>query len=255
MFKVNNMKTRLLLLALSLCFVGLNNASAATHYSTEQYQQTFQTNNIAQQKKAIQSLYLSGINNPAIFDIISSKITSRLQQTGDKYQIDDTAWLIKALGYSGNEKYRQQLTDITEGDAPRKIRRYAEAALTDLNQFAIWNPILNDKAHYNAQLSQADNILANALRSDILELKRQAAKRIYNDGVYQPQLLALLNQQLLKPTQLGNNKLAIDTYAWMAKALGSASKPEYKATLQQITQGDAPKKLRKYVSKYLKQYY
>lgn len=249
------MLVRKLFLCLLLSLGGLNITFASTHYTTEDYQLIFASNNFNQQKIAIKSLYESGISDPAIFNIIATNISNRLKQDGNKRDIDNTAWLIKALGYSGNKKYQQQLTEIVDSNATKKLRNYAEVALTDLNLFAIWNPILNDKAHYDAQLSQADNILANALRSDILELKRQAAKRIYNDGVYQPQLLALLNQQLLKPTQLGNNKLAIDTYAWMAKALGSASKPEYKATLQQITQGDAPKKLRKYVSKYLKQYY
>lgn len=50
----------------------------------------------------------------------------------DRNQVDAMAWLCKALGASGNSKYRDALNTVSRDAANRKLRGYAQKALAQL---------------------------------------------------------------------------------------------------------------------------
>ncbi|MCT7941285.1 hypothetical protein [Shewanella holmiensis] len=227
----------------------------ANDYTLEDYQQIFQGDNQFKQQSAVESLVLSGLNDPSLFDIVEAKLNASLPLATQKHPIEYSSWLAKGLGYSGNEKYRASLQAIVNGDYHKKLRKYAQEGLDNLDKFAIWNPILNDKSQYDAKQPQQLNVLANALASSDLELKRMAAKHIADKRVYDEFLLEKLANQLTSLDLLKHDKLSIDTYAWIAKALASSANEKFKPVIVNIAETAPEKKLRKYATKYIKTYY
>ncbi|MDP5147326.1 hypothetical protein ORI98_12860 [Shewanella sp. ULN5] len=227
----------------------------ADDYTLEDYQQIFQGDKQFKQQSAVESLVLSGLNDPSLFDIVEAKLNASLPLATQKHPIEYSSWLAKGLGYSGNEKYRASLQAIVNGDYHKKLRKYAQEGLSNIDKFAIWNPILNDKSQYDAKQSQPLNVLANALASSDLELKRMAAKHIADKRVYDEFLLEKLANQLTSLDLLKHDKLSIDTYAWIAKALASSANEKFKPVIVNIAETAPEKKLRKYATKYIKTYY
>ncbi|WP_372943172.1 hypothetical protein [Shewanella sp.] len=218
-----------------------------------QYLTVFQGDNHAQQIQAIETLIISGPQDIAVYDAIEASLKRSLASATDKHAIDYSSWLAKGLGYSGNEKYRATLTQIVEGDYHKKLRKYANEGITNIGQYAIWNPILHTPTH--ADLPPRLNAYSNALSSNDLILIRIAAKRIMHEREYSEVMLTQLSEQLTQPRLLDDSRLAIDTYAWLAKALASSGNDKFKAVIEDMANNAANKKLRSYAKKYLKTYF
>ena len=218
----------------------------------QQYLAIFQSDSHAQQIQAIETLIISGPQDIAVYDAIEASLKQSLANT-NKQAIDHSSWLAKGLGYSGNEKYRSTLTQIVEGDYHKKLRKYANEGISNISQYAIWNPILHVQTH--ADLSPRLNAYSNALASNDLVLIRIAAKRIMYEREYSEVILTQLSEQLTQPRLLDDSRLAIDTYAWLAKALASSGNDKFKPVIEDMANNAANKKLRSYAKKYLKTYF
>ena len=106
-----------------------------------------------------------------------------------------------------------------------------------------------------AEQSIKNNAYANAFKSNELELMRLAAKRMMDDQNYDDFLLERLSVELKNPRLMSNDKLAIDTYANMAKALAASGNPQYREVIENIANNNPNKKLKSYAESYLKKYY
>ena len=246
---------RKLLLIIGLSFSLLSPIAAAKPMNEVQYIEVFHSEDIQQQKDALASLVMAGISDPKVYDKIEENLQKSLPLAIDRHTIDYSAWLLKGLAYSGNEKYAATFNAVIAGDYHSKLQKYARKSLKILDQYKVWAPILSNKSLYDDKFSQASNVLANALRSDVLELKLNAAKRVIKGNLHNNQLLEILNSELRNPHLLKHEKLAIQAYAYMAKALASSEDEAYKATIEEIAQSSSEKKLRKYATKYIKSYY
>lgn len=242
-------------LALVLTLSSVAGQALAETFTEAEYVAIFNGNDINKQKQAIDSLVMAGLSDPKVFETLHAKFQASLPLAVNNASIDYSAWLLKGLAYSGDEKYLQTFNEIIAGDYPGKLKKYAKKSIPTLKQYQSWTPILSDTSQYEASHTREVNVIANALRSDELELKRYAAKRMINRSMHAPYLLSVLDNELREPRQLKHEKLAINTYAYMAKALASSAKPEYKATIEHIAEHSSEKKLRKYARKYLKTYY
>jgi hypothetical protein len=90
------------------------------------------------------------------------------------------------------------------------------------------------------------------LRSDNSEIKRKAARIIYKKRIYNSQIVAIANDELLKSFRLNtNNRRHIDAMAWLCNVLGGSKNKKYIATLQQVKEHSKNKKLRKFAIKNL----
>jgi len=227
----------------------------AKEYTVETYQEVFKGDNEFKQKQAIESLSLAGLSDPAIYDVLEAKLLASLPQATEKNAIDYSAWLVKGLAYSGNDKYSETINSIVNGNYHKKLKKYASQANENLAQYKKWNAILGDKNQYAADQSQQNNAFANALRSDDLELMRLAAKRIMDDRQYDDFILAILSNELKTPRLMADDKLAIDTYANMAKALASSGNTAYRDVIENMATTSSNKKLKNYAESYLKKYY
>ncbi|AUD58161.1 hypothetical protein AYJ58_01045 [Shewanella sp. Pdp11] len=227
----------------------------AKEYTVETYQEVFKGDNEFKQKQAIESLTLAGLSDPAIYDVLEAKLLASLPQATEKNAIDYSAWLVKGLAYSGNDKYSETINSIVNGNYHKKLKKYAGQALENITIYKKWNAILADKSQYTADQSQQNNAFANALRSDDLELMRLAAKRIMDDRQYDDFILAVLSNELKTPRLMADDKLAIDTYANMAKALASSGNADYRDVIENIATTSSNRKLQKYAASYLKKFY
>ncbi|QRK79887.1 hypothetical protein [Shewanella sp. LZH-2] len=227
----------------------------AQDYTVETYQEIFKGDNQFKQKQAIEALTLAGLSDPAIYDVLEAKLIASLPQATEKNAIDYSAWLVKGLAYSGNDKYSGTINNIINGDYHKKLKKYATQALENLDQYKKWNAILGDKSQYVAEQSTKNNAYANAFKSNDLELMRLAAKRMMDDQNYDDFLLECLSVELKNPRLMSNDKLAIDTYANMAKALAASGNPQYREVIENIANNNPNKKLKSYAESYLKKYY
>ncbi|WP_227006587.1 hypothetical protein [Shewanella donghaensis] len=247
------MKLLLNSLVMGCCL--LSPLTIAKTYTTEEYQQIFSGNDTYKQQQAIESIVLVGLEDPSIYNTIKDKIEAQLPSATDRHSIDNTSWLIKGLGYSGDPQYKEYLSYIAQGEAHRKIRKYAKQAIEDLEKFKKWNVFLRDKSQYDKAQPHLQNVYAAALRSDDLELIRLTARRIINDNVFDDYMLSQLAAQLQPMRLIDDSKLAIDAYAYVTKALAISSEDKYKPVVEDVAANAKQKKLRKYASKYLKNYY
>lgn len=90
------------------------------------------------------------------------------------------------------------------------------------------------------------------LRSGDPRQQRYAAKKMIRSSLYHPRLLEIVNQELLKGYQSNmDDRLHVDTMAWLCKVLGTSGERRYSATLQKVAAETSNRKLRKYAERSL----
>ena len=75
------------------------------------YIKAFTSGNLDVIKGKARNLEWTGWSDPAIFDPLEKKIIENLGAS-DKYSLDSVAWMIRALGSSGNPKYLPTLNRV-----------------------------------------------------------------------------------------------------------------------------------------------
>lgn len=74
---------------------------------------------------------LSGLTDTVTLDVIAQHVWNR-RETPDSTEADALAYLCKALGNSGNPRYRAVLAQIAEQGGHARLRRHAKGALSQL---------------------------------------------------------------------------------------------------------------------------
>lgn len=211
----------------------------------------FKGDNRYQQQQVSKQLMLAGVSDESLFDIIDHKLYVSLPDATTKTGIKYSAALLQALAYSGNPKYAQRFSKIVNGDYHRKLRKYAKKNQILLDKYQVWNDILSNTHYYLVDETLQNNQLIAAVQSDELELKRLAARHIFKVKLNHLTIMNSLEHELKHPRLLAHNRLSIDTYAWMAKALAQSRLPQYRPLLSDISATSPEKKLRGYVEDYL----
>ncbi|SDI76220.1 hypothetical protein SAMN04488540_10343 [Ferrimonas sediminum] len=228
---------------------------AAEEYDLAYYQAQFDSGNRQQQIQAAGSLEWAGLSDEVLFDAVAEQLERVTSESNSKANQEHGAWLLKALGFSGNEKYRPLLEKYSQKPYSKKLRKYAKQGLSLLTQHQKWNPIINDATGFEPAQPLKVNRLANMMKSDELELQRIAAKRVHFEHLYPDYLLQTLAQQLQRRVpEMDDGKLTIDTYAWMTKALAGSAETLYRPVVEEVAAKAPNKKLRKYAKKYLNYY-
>ena len=92
----------------------------------------------------------------------------------------------------------------------------------------------------------------NMLRSNDSTQKVRAAKEIFKSYSHDPQLLCVVNEELLRGYQINiRDRQHVDAMAWLCKILGASGQTKYKATLKRVAQEAPSRKLKKYAKKSL----
>lgn len=245
------MLLRALLMVAALVVSGFAQAQPST---PEEFVKVFQSGSQLEQEKAAQALEWAGISSPQLFDLVEANALKSLPNATDKVTINYVAHLTKALGYSGNEKYRATIEKIIAEAPHKKLRKHAEQALPTIAIYAKLNPLIAPKPWPAAAHPSLNQRLANMLKSDNTDLIRLAAKRVHHSQDYQPELMALLNSTAEKNYQKTLDGERLDAIAWTVRALAGSRNLDYKPTVEKVAAEATDKKLRKYATKYLGYY-
>ena len=90
------------------------------------------------------------------------------------------------------------------------------------------------------------------LRSNDSTQKVRAAKKIFKSYSHDPQLLRVVNEELLRGYQINTkDRHHVDAMAWLCKVLGASGQTKYKATLKRVAQEAPSSKLKKYAKQSL----
>jgi len=242
--------SRLLMIA-ALVFTGVAQAAPET---PEEFVKVFQSGSQLEQERAAKELEWAGLSSPQLFDLVEANALKSLPQATDKVTINYVAHLTKALGYSGNEKYRATIEKIIAEAPHKKLRKHAEQALPNLAVYAKLNPLIAPKAWPAATHPTLNQRFANMLKSDNSELILLASKRVHYSQDYQLEVLVLLNSTIQKNYQQTLDDERLEAIAWATRALAGSRNLEYKPTVEKVAAEAADKKLRKYATKYLGYY-
>ena len=111
----------------------------------------------------------------------------------------------------------------------------------------ISNSLYLDRGYAEGDRSAEIEEFITMLKSNNMEQRINASKRITRSGLTDPKLFDLIRDNLVNGYQSDpNNPKHIDEIAWLCKALASSGRPEYKEALKKVadTTGDA--KLERY---------
>lgn len=199
----------------------------------------------------LKRLKWTAITDPRLYDEIEKAPASQgLAKKLDKLTIADLAYKIRALGYSGNPRYQQTLSNISNNAKIKKLRGHATKALVDLQRFERWNRLINEAEIGQQGKSVEITTYLKMLNVEDTLVQRFAAKAIV-DGAMQDE--DLLNEVAAKLqglyTDPALDKRTQDTAAWYIRALGQSG--DYRDLLTVVNQNTPHKKLKKYSIKYI----
>lgn len=199
----------------------------------------------------IESLEWMGLSDPRLFDLIERRVIDSAEpgRTNSKIR-SDVQLYIRALGFSGQPKYVPTLQKFLHDS---NYGRRAKYALKDLPSYQKWNPVISNRASFDAKYSDDVNRALNMLRSDDLLLKKLGAQRVYaghKDAVLLSSLEAEIRASYMNFTNESDDG-PVDAVAWMVKALGSAKQEQYRPLLQEVAVKAPSKKIRKYAEEAL----
>jgi DNA-binding phage protein len=244
-----------------LNFLGLMLAtllsSAVFAFSTvdeqiDSYLNTLETADDVIKGKMLERLQWSGLREERLYDVIESEVLENYQPSGmGKVEFKTYLLHIRALGYSGNEKYRKTLDQVRTKTTVNKTRNIAKRALMNLNQFVVWNEkIANSDAGITGKSAEITAYM-KMLNVDDPAVQRMAAKAIYHTQLVDEDLLKLVADKLIAIYRKdGLSKIEQDVAAWFCKALGQSGKPEFRTLLTTVTENTPYKKIKKYARKY-----
>lgn len=210
----------------------------------------YKNGNIVQIKKATNALVWTGISSQRLYDHVEARILKNYQTT-DKPGIQLVGHLIKALSYSGNNKYIATLEKVQSDAAHKKIKGYAKKALVTLENHARWNPQINTGlGGLNKNQIESQRVL-NMLRSPDYDLVRIGAKRVNHAHTDNTRLVKAAQKRLLREYQSDNSdKVFLDTIVWLIRALANTGDSAYKSTLEDVAANSPNRKIQKRAAKY-----
>ena len=183
-------------------------------------------------KRAMSGLAWSGIADARLFDILEADLLDRYQAK-TRAIVGELSYLVKALSYSGMEKYRPAISTVANGAAARKLSGHASNALIRLARYQQWNPIILLGVDDAAPGKLNELRVYNMLRSNEPQLIRIGAKKAYASYLGNDRILAATNQSAINNYDKNLDQVyQIDGVLWLMKVLAASGRPEYKETLE-----------------------
>jgi len=122
-----------------------------------------------EKKTMLNRLQWSGLSDPRLFDEIESHVKAWESNIDSDWSNHDGVlpFYIRALGFSGNEKYRATIVKLYDNPHAANVRKYSKRALRDLGRFGNWNE----------QIKQSDVVVEGNLLRQV-----RADKFVFSDG-------------------------------------------------------------------------
>lgn len=257
MIKLNFVQQLRFIGLLCLGFLAVQEVSAQSQAAEiNNYKKVFAGSSVVDQQSVCRQLEWAGISDTSLFDLIEKKLLSNYTDPS-KERRNYNGWLTKALGYSGQEKYRATLQKVAAEAGHKSVKKHANNALKDLENYKQWNPIISSRVNYNANVSGKHNRYANMIRSGDYQLQTLAAKRISWESLYNDSFLLAELDKAVKASYMkdDSSKAFTGALANMTKVLAASGQEKYRPTIVAVSEKAANARLRKNAAKYLKKYY
>lgn len=228
---------------------------ATTSTPPEEYIRIFKSEVLHEQTKAANRLASEGYSSNLIFDQIEQNTISYLPVSDQDSVIPYISSQVRALGYSGNSKYRPTILLVSKDAKSRAVRKHADRALQELDEYATLNKIISPVQWPNHPMLSVEDRLLNMISSNDPKLQLMAAMQLFNSNRFSDEALAAANNTILNIYLRDLSKDEIDSIAWLCKILAKSNSLKYKETVQAVAQRSTNKKLRKYAAGYLENLY
>ena len=216
--------------------------------------EVFSSDQLDRMSSAVYALSELGYSDPELFDPIEKAIQENLNVKG-KQHLDQLAWLIRALGFSGNEKYLPTLQMLASSDTS-KVKTFAESSIQNLPKYKRWNSQISKNLDNAPEGYLEQQRSLNMITSGDEELAGFGLTRIEAYYARPPQTDEALIDEVKK--QLSANYLAPkmsdqmeDNVAKMCKILGLTGAVKYQGVLNEVAEKSPSPKVRRYAQKYL----
>ncbi|MFK8017124.1 MAG: hypothetical protein AB8G17_17000 [Gammaproteobacteria bacterium] len=239
---------RIVLLMFCVMSIGAHGDQADIDTEIAGYIAVFKGDDFPQQKKAMSTMRWAGISDPALYDIIADKIKTKIA-AGDKYSLQHASWFAKTLPYSGNEKYRPVLEELS-ASGPKKVRKHAAIALERFEKYVEWNPVIAAglASAPSGRLEEAR--VKNMLAAPDPELLTMGMKRVYYGHKGDAELIELVAERVNQEYRDASDDHTVNAVAWGIKTLAESNNASYRSNLEEIQQNATNKKIVKYAKKY-----
>jgi len=233
----------------------LTSPAVALTVQQQHYQAQLSSTNFRQVQNAFENIVLKHENNPEILDLAAQILIEHIPFHRQKEE-DTLAWACRALGESNSTRYVQLLSKIINGNASKKIKKYASKALkktfpsnkADSYVAGTVNLVaLHEAYQAREKYTPSEKHIINIANDNLFEIKL-LSEEIYQGKNVSPLTLDLLAQFLSENNKNVNNKNA-DTLAWVCKAIAKAGKSRYKNTIEEIIRTTDSRRVRSHCKK------
>jgi len=238
-------------------FLGVSCSAMATSSTPppEEYIEIFKHRLPHEQVKAAERLVSEGFSSSLIFDEVESNVNKYLPISDQDSVVYYFVSQVRALGYSGNKKYKQTLLRVLKEAKKRGVSKHAKKALQDLDEFADLNKIISPTQWPDAPTLSVEQRLLNMVRSNSSKLQMMAAMQLYHSRRFDEKTLGASVESIKNNYQRDLRHDEIDAIAWLCKFVASTKSLEYKDIIHLVAMNAKNKKLRNYAKSYLKNYY
>lgn len=115
----------------SLLVTMLASVANATSAAGQQYITMIVSGGPASLRQASEGIYSTNIREREVLDVVAEAIL-RDYRKSDRSAEDAVAWACRALGQSGDARYRNVLEAVVHDSSSKKLRKYADQALDNL---------------------------------------------------------------------------------------------------------------------------
>jgi len=219
----------------------------------DHYLKTLSKTNVKGKIEMLERLQWSGLTDSRFYDVVESNVLKQyLRDDLSKNERTVLGHQIRALGFSGNEKYRATLKLVKEESYVRRNKGYGKKALADMNKFSSWNKLIAESNFTIEGKSAEVTTYMKMLNTDNPSVQKLAARAIFHEEQDDNDLLVLTAEKL-KAMYLkeGLDRGAQDSAAWLSKALGQNGGEEFIALLIEVVDKTPYKQIRKHAAKYV----
>lgn len=204
-------------------------------------------------RRAIEDLTWSGISAPEVYDPVEAELL-RDYASPSSDRAGELSHLAKALGLSGNEKYRATLETVAGETKAYRLAKYSREALTMLDQHAAWNPVILAGIDQPGPWRLDELRTRNLLLADDPELIRAGARNVYTRYLAHRALLDVTLQSLERNINRNlDQRVQVDAVNWLMKALANSGDMHYHPALLRLSDAARDKSIASNARRYAAQ--
>ena len=116
-----------------LVLVSVAGGASALDASGKRYAQMIASGGLGSMQHAAEEIFNQGINDQELLDVAAEALAQNYSRNanGETF-VDSISWMCKALGNSGNGRYKELLTKVSESGIHKKARKYCDRAADNL---------------------------------------------------------------------------------------------------------------------------